>query len=222
MIDVRVVTESEDGVALSRTTEITALHEEIAGHLRTSLEKAIRIGQLLCEQKSSLKHGEFGEWIKVSLPFTDRTARNYMRLYECRDQLKTETVSDLSLTQGYRLLTDGRRSAFDDALHSIRLASEQLEALDKRYRNQEGHPSASDFASGAEATRASWESARDASRDFFEEARPILDDPTVTIEQLVAFVRQCDELQQQWQGATRLSECILGRILNSMEATSKG
>ncbi len=89
-----------DGCAL----EITRLHEELAGHLRTSLALAIRIGQLLTEQKAALPHGDFSQWVQEHLPFTDRTARNYMRLYERRDRLETETVSDLS--EAYRLLRE--------------------------------------------------------------------------------------------------------------------
>ena len=85
-----------------RMSEITELHNEIEDHLRSSLEKAIRIGELLTDQKTTLEHGEFTPWIKVSLPFTDRTARNYMKLYRERDRLKTEAVSDLK--SAYKLL----------------------------------------------------------------------------------------------------------------------
>ena len=86
-----------------RAEEITRLHEEIIGSLRTSLTKGIQIGELLTEQKESLKHGEFTSWIKENLPFTDRTARNYMRLHQRRDELKTETVSGLK--DAYTLLS---------------------------------------------------------------------------------------------------------------------
>jgi hypothetical protein len=84
--------------------EIVSLHNEISGLLKMSLKKAIRIGELLSEQKASLKHGEFIPWIKANLPFTERTAQNYMRLYQHRDQLKNETVS--YLTEGYKLLQE--------------------------------------------------------------------------------------------------------------------
>ena len=87
-----------------RTEEIVTLHQEIIGHLKQSLEKAIRIGQLLSEQKESLKHGQFTPWLKGNVPFSDRTARNYMRLWHERDRIKTESVSDLS--SAYVLLTE--------------------------------------------------------------------------------------------------------------------
>jgi len=82
-------------IAQARTQEIVQLHGEIAGHLKMSLDKAIRIGQLLTEQKNALKHGEFQSWLEANIPFSDRTARNYMRLYRERDRIKTEIVSDL-------------------------------------------------------------------------------------------------------------------------------
>ena len=83
--------------------KIISLHNEITESLKTSLEKAILIGQLLIEQKEKLKHGEFTSWIKENLPFTGRTARNYIKLFNNKDMLITERVSDL--TAAYKLLS---------------------------------------------------------------------------------------------------------------------
>jgi hypothetical protein len=91
-----------------RIGEIRRLHNEILDSLKMSLEKAIRIGELLTEQKGTLKHGEFGIWVKENLPFTNRTAENYMRAYRESDRLKNETVSDLS--SAYRLLIEHKPS----------------------------------------------------------------------------------------------------------------
>jgi hypothetical protein len=91
----------------SRINEIAALHSEILGNLRQSLTKAIKIGELLSLQKDTLAHGEFTKWISQHLPFTDRTARNYMRLYRERDRLKTETISDL--TEAYGILVEHKQ-----------------------------------------------------------------------------------------------------------------
>ncbi len=88
---------------LSRAGEIRRLHEELALSMRVTLDKACEIGRLLCDQKDEMAHGDFIPWVEATLPFTDRTARNYMRAYRNRDKLKTESVSDLS--GAYRLLT---------------------------------------------------------------------------------------------------------------------
>ncbi len=84
--------------------EITTLYGEIALSLKITLDKAIRIGELLTIKKDSLGHGCFTEWVRRSLPFTDRTARNYMRCFGNREQIKTETVS--VLTDAYKLLAN--------------------------------------------------------------------------------------------------------------------
>lgn len=89
-------------IEMNRINEIASLHSQIGGLLKLSLDKAIRIGELLTEQKASLKHGEYMPWVKANLPFTERTAQNYMRLYNQREQLKNENVSHLN--EGYRLL----------------------------------------------------------------------------------------------------------------------
>lgn len=102
-----------------RISEIITLHNEVAGYLRMSVEKAIRIGELLTEQKAGLQHGEFLPWIKANLPFTDRTARNYMAFYSNRNLLKTENVSDLS--SAYKLLAGDTQSKKPQDDHPKRL-----------------------------------------------------------------------------------------------------
>lgn len=115
---------------LSKTAhvaEINRLHREIDAALRTSLEKAIRIGELLAEQKAALRHGQWGAWVEANLSFTIRTATNYMGLYKNRNRLKSETVSDLA--GAYRLLAAPRNDANDDAVHAD---TEDINAAHKR------------------------------------------------------------------------------------------
>lgn len=115
-----------------RIQEIIDLHNEIGGYLKMSLEKAIRIGELLTEQKGNLKHGGWLAWIDANLSFTDRTARNYMRLYKERDRLKTETVSDLK--SAYLLIFDSEAlkvAKFDSELKRLRKEFTELKALEK-------------------------------------------------------------------------------------------
>ncbi len=95
--------------ANSALEEITRLHQEILSAARTSLEKAIRVGELLSTIKGNLKHGEWLPWLAANVPFTDRTARNYLRVFQNRDRLKSESVSDLA--DAYRLLAPPAPSA---------------------------------------------------------------------------------------------------------------
>jgi len=89
-------------LVVQRADEINRLHGEIMGALRTSVEAAIRIGELLTEQKAELEHGEWLPWILTHVPFSEWTARNYMRLHRERAQLKSGNVPDL--TSAYRAI----------------------------------------------------------------------------------------------------------------------
>ncbi len=48
----------------SRISEISQLHSEIAGYIKVTLEKAIRIGELLAEQKAGMDHGTWLPWME--------------------------------------------------------------------------------------------------------------------------------------------------------------
>jgi hypothetical protein len=86
---------SANEIEKSRVAEIVKLHAEIGGYLRMTLDKAIRIGELLTEQKTGLKHGAWLPWIESNLPFSERTAQDYMRFYDRREELKSASVADL-------------------------------------------------------------------------------------------------------------------------------
>ncbi len=86
----------------SRAVEICQLHEELAGCLRLSVDKAIRIGELLSAQKEELGHGAFIPWVETSLPFDIRSAQRYMSVFRRRLDLKCDSLS--YLTEAYARL----------------------------------------------------------------------------------------------------------------------
>ena len=85
--------------------EIKSLHTQIVAAGRTSLDKAIRVGELLTNLKASKPHGRWLEFVATDLPFSDRTASRYMACWENREKLKTDSVSDLA--SAYRMLAAG-------------------------------------------------------------------------------------------------------------------
>jgi hypothetical protein len=113
--------------------EIINLHDEIRQHAESMLIKAIRIGELLVEQKHKMQHGQFTQWITDNLPFSVRSAQNYMKVFINRKQLKNENVSLLS--DAYNILKlprpqfneseDGKKAFITISLDKI-----QIEALE--------------------------------------------------------------------------------------------
>ena len=95
---------SSSALAPALVSEIVALHGQILTTARTTLDLAIRIGELLATQKASLKHGEWLPWQKDNLPFNQTTASNYMRLFSNRGKLAT--IANLELTDAYKMLAE--------------------------------------------------------------------------------------------------------------------
>lgn len=87
---------------------ITRLHNELYSLFDKGLDKAIQIGELLIQQKRALPHGEWIPWIQENLPFSDQTARNYIRLYLNRNELKSKNVLDL--TTAYKALQQPKKT----------------------------------------------------------------------------------------------------------------
>jgi hypothetical protein len=76
-----------------RTQEIKRELAELRNTLKMSVTKAIRIGQLLTEQKEFVGHGLFLSWLDANFEMSERTARNYMSLFAYRDE--TAEIADL-------------------------------------------------------------------------------------------------------------------------------
>lgn len=87
---------SDKIITVSKLTELNQLHEQNCLAARQTIENAQRIGELLTECKASLGHGQWLPWLKANTKISERTARNYMRVFNRRDELKSETIADLT------------------------------------------------------------------------------------------------------------------------------
>jgi hypothetical protein len=61
-----------------------------------ALVHALNAGRLLIEQKDNLDHGVFVDWVTTSLPFSTRTAQNYMRLARNETELNDSNIDQLT------------------------------------------------------------------------------------------------------------------------------
>jgi len=78
--------------------EINRLHKEIQQGFYDALNKGIRIGELLIQEKAKLKHGEWIDWINKNLDFGERQARKYTYIYKRHKILNRNSNSDLAVT----------------------------------------------------------------------------------------------------------------------------
>jgi len=92
------------------TTEIRQLVNQ---YRRITVAFAVEIGRRLTEAKSLLSHGEWGDWLREQVDFSQRTANNFMRIFEeYGDQQITlfgavsnsQTFANLSVSKALSLL----------------------------------------------------------------------------------------------------------------------
>lgn len=75
-------------VSLDRTADIKRELAELNQSLKMTVRKAIRIGQLLTEQKEFVGHGLFLNWLDANLDISADTASRYMKLYSHNDKIR--------------------------------------------------------------------------------------------------------------------------------------
>ena len=81
--------------------QIKTLHSQIQNDSKQSLQRALKLGSILLAQKKRVGYGNFINWIKKYLPFSERTSRNYLTLHKNKEKIKEAKVS--SLSEAYQL-----------------------------------------------------------------------------------------------------------------------
>jgi Protein of unknown function (DUF3102) len=95
----------------SMVDRINGLYRLVNHHVRTSVETGLELGQVLCECRQSIGHGDWQTWIATNLTFSYRTARRYEQLWSRRDDVAkfienghVSLLESTSLTAVYRHL----------------------------------------------------------------------------------------------------------------------
>jgi hypothetical protein len=74
-------------IEITTAAQANEAHRRV-GQLGNSLKyEALSIGKFLAEQKSTLAHGEWENWVKDNLEFTERTAQRYTALFRRREEI---------------------------------------------------------------------------------------------------------------------------------------
>lgn len=110
--------------------EIKRLHDELTG--KTALQKAQRIGQLLDQVKRGIAHGKWLPWLEKHCNFSRQTAKNYMAVWEYRDELKSQSVCDLTAAYAYVKSVNGmeKRDSSEDDSYQLPIDPNSREELE--------------------------------------------------------------------------------------------
>lgn len=132
----------ENKIALQRdietvTGEIILLRNQAQS---MAVSYAIELGRKLTEAKSLLKHGEWGEWLKNRVEFSQSSANDFMKMYEEYGDSQIslfssnlESLGNLSYTKVLKLLAVPReeREAFVEENDVENISTRKLDELIK-------------------------------------------------------------------------------------------
>lgn len=129
---------------LSHNDEVEVLANKIIRKTqqaqRIALEYAIEIGGYLTEAKALLPHGEWGNWLKERVNYSQSTAINFMKLYEeygdSQESLfvsNSQTIMNLPYTKALKLLAipEDEREQFVEENNVEDISARELERLIK-------------------------------------------------------------------------------------------
>ena len=113
--------------------------EEIKVLMRRTAQDVFDIGQKLSDIKARLGHGHFMNWLKAEFDWSDRTANNFMRVYQ---SFKSENIADLKFSQTALYVL---AAAPEDArLEAIKLAQEKTISLGEAKEIAQKHKKSKD------------------------------------------------------------------------------
>ena len=138
--------------------DIEVITQEILDAKRRGGEAILTIGRCLTEAKQTIPHGEWLPWLNERVEFSERTARNFMRLSrECSNR---PALADLGASKALMLLAlpDSERDQFMEDHNVIDMSARQLEqAIKDRDEARKAAETAQAEASAAEQARAKME-----------------------------------------------------------------
>ena len=117
-----------------RTVEQIAV--EINFYKAQTVQNIIEIGKRLIEAKERLPHGEWADWLRDAVDFSERSARNFMRL--ATEYGNRQPVADLGYTKMLALLQvpEEDREAFLAESHLVNGVPKTVEEMSKRELEQ--------------------------------------------------------------------------------------
>ena len=135
--------------------DIETITGEILEAKRAGGEAILTIGRCLIEAKEQLPHGEWLPWLNERVEFSERTARNFMRL--AREWSNRQALADLGAAKALTLLAlpPEEREQFVEEHNVVDMTSRQLQqAIKERDEARAAAEHAQADAAAAEQARA--------------------------------------------------------------------
>jgi hypothetical protein len=107
-------------------TGIREKHQAALSAAANAVSLAREAGELLIQAKAQVEHGQWAEWLKANVPFSERTAQGYMRLVRELPKLddeKAQRVAVMPLRKALRAIADQDdvKVEYDPQLEALRI-----------------------------------------------------------------------------------------------------
>ena len=101
-------------------------HQAALSAAANAVSLAREAGELLIKAKAQVEHGQWAEWLKANVPFSERTAQGYMRLVRELPKLdpeKAQRVAVMPLRKALRAIADQDdvRVEYDPEFEALRI-----------------------------------------------------------------------------------------------------
>lgn len=139
MSETEITAPEQSGLTERDIDTVTGEIIEICRQAQTmALSYAVEIGRRLCEAKELLQHGEWGNWLKERVNFSQSTANNLMRLFReygsqqvvvCGVLSNSQALGNLPYTKALQLLAipAEEREVFAEEHHVTEISTRELE-----------------------------------------------------------------------------------------------
>lgn len=129
------------------SNEIKEIETNIIRLKREIAENIIQIGLELSRAKDKLSHGEWGDWLRDKVDFSQRTASTYMNIAKAFSS-NSQAISNLSVTKLGMLLDvpEDKRENFIEEYNVKDMSTRELKAVIKSASDILSHVRISDSA----------------------------------------------------------------------------
>ena len=198
---------------ITLASEINSEHENCNIAILDGLQHAIKAGELLLQAKELVNHGEWLPWLKSNVTFSERTAQNYMRVFQRKNEIleKSATVADLSYKAAINLLADPKISEFE----KIKAATELTEQILKEV-NQNNRDNGFTFNYDERI----YEAVK-LTNQVFEDANQYFDNEDLTLNECIYMAKSVHRLSNEWAEFKIYNQRKLGEALNVYQAVKE-
>ena len=217
--------------AASRNIDVvTAEIRSLMNQAQTmALVYAIEIGRRLCEAKSLLKHGEWGQWLAEKVEYSQSTANNLMKIFEEYGDRQitlfgaaanSQTLGNLPYTKALKLLAvpAAEREQFAKENDVEHLSSRELEKLIRE--KKELQAAAEKAEQDSAEMKEKLEEALTEAQKKQEEAERAAEEESALREKLKEAEKKAEEAREALEAAKANTE-ISSDVLKKLKADAK-